>query len=161
MSISEASRKATERRLGLRYKRAPSTVLLDRADGHPTDYRWSGTFDPWLPSETAVRWSRRFGMAAIARPGEVDLIDPDFDAARSLVLRLVLEIAPQLDIASVDDSDSLHDVGDIDSLDFLRLVELTSQATGAVVAPRDYARLVTLDGFARYLMERQVKPVDP
>jgi len=100
-------------------------------------------------------------MAAIARPGEVDLIDPDFDAARSLVLRLVLEIAPQLDIASVDDSDSLHDVGDIDSLDFLRLVELTSQATGAVVAPRDYARLVTLDGFARYLMERQVKPVDP
>jgi len=100
-------------------------------------------------------------MAAIARPAEVDLIDPDFDAARSLVLRLVLQIAPQLDVASVDGSDSLHDVGDIDSLDFLHLVELTAEATGIVVAPHDFARLATLDGFARYLVERQVKPIDP
>jgi len=98
-------------------------------------------------------------MAAIARPGEVDLIDTDFDVARSLVLRLVLKIAPELDVASVDDSDSLHDVGDIDSLDFLHLVELTTEATGVVVAPRDYARLATIDGFARYLLEQQVKPV--
>src|SRR5690349_6106897 len=143
MAIPEASRRATERRLGLRFKRATWKVLLDRADGHPTDYRWSGTFDPWLPSETAVRWSRRFSMTAIARTGEVDLIDTDFDVARSLVLRLVLKIAPELDVASVDDSDSLHDVGDIDSLDFLHLVELTTEATGVVVAPRDYARLAT------------------
>jgi acyl carrier protein len=73
----------------------------------------------------------------------------------------VLQIAPQLDVASVDDSDSLHDIGDIDSLDFLHLVALTAAATGIVVAPRDYARLATLDGFARYLMERQAEPVDP
>lgn len=97
-------------------------------------------------------------MAAIAKLEGVDVVAPDLDAVRSLVIGLVLRIAPQLDVASVDESDSLHDVGDIDSLDFLRLVELTAQATGIVVPPRDYARLATLEGFVKYLWERQVNP---
>jgi acyl carrier protein len=85
------------------------------------------------------------------QPDEIDLA---LARARSLVVRLVLQIAPELDAASIDYSDSLHEVGDIDSLDFLRLVALTAEATGIVVPPRDYGCLATLDGFARYLAAR-------
>ena len=81
----------------------------------------------------------------------------DLDAARALVVRLVAAVAPDLDVASIEWSDSLLDVGDIDSLDFVRMVALTAETTGILVVPSDYARLATLDGFVRYLMERHVR----
>ena len=95
-------------------------------------------------------------MSAIREADHDERVEMDLESARDLVARLVVQIAPNLDVDSIDEASSLHDVGDIDSLDFLHLVALTADATGILVPPRDYPRLVTLEGFATYLMERQV-----
>lgn len=97
-------------------------------------------------------------MSAIETTVDVESVDPRLDAARALVVGLVVRIAPQLDSRSVDYSDSLHDIADIDSLDFLRLVALTADETGVVIPPRDFAHLATIDGFARYIVARQSAP---
>jgi acyl carrier protein len=81
--------------------------------------------------------------------------DLDFEGARSVVARLIVQVAPEVDPESIDFADALHDIADLDSLDFLRLVALTAESTGIVVPPRDYPCLATLDGFARYLVASQ------
>ena len=88
-------------------------------------------------------------MSAIEPTVDIQSVDPRLDAARVLAVGLVVRIAPQLDPGSVDFGDSLHDIADIDSLDFLRLVALTAEATGIVIPPGDFARLATIQGFAR------------
>ncbi len=95
-------------------------------------------------------------MGQVRKAEGVDSVDANLHAARAVVTRLILQIAPELDAGSIDFSDALQDVGDLDSLDFLRLVALTAEATGIVVPPCDYPCLATLDGFARYLADRRV-----
>jgi acyl carrier protein len=75
--------------------------------------------------------------------------------ARSTVIGLIHRIAPDVDLAAIDGCASLHDVAELDSLDFLRLVSLIAETTGVVVPPRDYPQIVTLDGFTRYLAEHR------
>jgi len=95
----------------------------------------------------------RHSMTSIARgvvePGET----------RSVVAHVLRQVAPDVDIEAIDWETSLHDVADIDSLDFLRLVALTADVTGVTVPPRDYPLIVTLEGFARYLATR-MSPAD-
>ena len=83
----------------------------------------------------------------------------NLDAARALVVRLLTQVAPELDVESIDYSESLQEVADIDSMDFLRLVAETAELTGLVVPPRDYPCLATLDGFARYVVEHDATPL--
>jgi acyl carrier protein len=75
---------------------------------------------------------------------------PQFDA-RTIVIRLIRAIAPDVDADAIEHGRSLHDIADIDSLDFLRLMALTAEETGVTIPPRDYPLVVTLDGFARYV----------
>jgi acyl carrier protein len=77
------------------------------------------------------------------------------------VARLVRQIAPELGVESIDYSLALHELADIDSLDFLALVALTSEVAGVVIPPRDYLRLATLDGFAGYLVEQRARLSPP
>jgi acyl carrier protein len=83
-----------------------------------------------------------------------DHIGPPTDIveARALVTRLLRTIAPNVDLEMIDQYESLHDVADLDSLDFINLMSATAEATGVIVSPRDYPLVVTLDGFARYLL---------
>jgi hypothetical protein len=73
------------------------------------------------------------------------------DEQRALVRALLRDIAPNAELDDVDRFQSLHDVADLDSLDFLRLIDLVAEVTGVVVPPPDYPELITIDGFARYL----------
>jgi acyl carrier protein len=75
------------------------------------------------------------------------------DDVRSTVIGLIRRIAPDVAVEEIDACVSLHDVAELDSLDFLRLVALTAETTGVVVRPRDYPLIVTVDGFTRYLAE--------
>jgi acyl carrier protein len=59
------------------------------------------------------------------------------DDAHALLGRLLQEIAPEIDL---------------DSMDFLNLVTALSEETGIEVPERDYPRLATLDGFVDYLV---------
>jgi acyl carrier protein len=60
-------------------------------------------------------------------------------------------IAPEIDPATVDRSGELQFEFDLDSMDFLNLVEGVARATGRAIPERDYAALATVDAFVDYL----------
>jgi acyl carrier protein len=72
-------------------------------------------------------------------------------SARETVLGLLGEIAPEIDLGSVPDDDDLRDAVDLDSLDFLTLVERVHEVTGIDVPENDYDQVRTLNGWAAYL----------
>jgi len=74
--------------------------------------------------------------------------------ARTTVLGLLGEIAPEIDLDAVPDDEDLRDAVDLDSLDFLTLVERVHERTGVDVPEMDYDQVRTLRGWADYLVAR-------
>jgi len=75
----------------------------------------------------------------------------DLETAHALVKVMIHRIAPNLDREAIDRVESLHDLPDFDSLDFVQLMSLVAELTGVVVPPRDYPLIITIEGFAAYL----------
>ncbi len=63
-------------------------------------------------------------------------------------------IAPEVDLGTVDPKADLREAIDIDSMDFLNLVTALHQRTGVDVPEIDYPKLVTLSGMIAYLEAR-------
>lgn len=78
----------------------------------------------------------------------------DDHAIRDTVLRVLGEVAPEVDLSSVDPTEDLRTQLDFDSMDVLNLAIGLYQATGFEVPERDYARIVTVDGCVDYLVAR-------
>ena len=70
---------------------------------------------------------------------------------RSLIFRLLGEIAPEADLSSVRNDRPLRDQLDIDSMDFLNLLIALSKELKVEVPEADYPKLSTLDGMTAYL----------
>lgn len=77
--------------------------------------------------------------------------------ARDVVLDALREIAPEIDLDALDDDADLRDAVDLDSLDFLRLVESVFDATGVTIAENDYPDVRSLGGMSRYVAERSTE----
>jgi acyl carrier protein len=68
------------------------------------------------------------------------------------VLREELEnIAPEMDLQTLDPSADLREALDIDSMDFLNFVIAVHARLGVDIPELDYPKLVTLDGAVGYL----------
>lgn len=68
------------------------------------------------------------------------------------VVKIVLhEVAPEIDLDTVDPGVELHDGLDLDSMDFLNLIAGIHEHTGRNIPERDYGLLVTLGDFTEYL----------
>ena len=78
--------------------------------------------------------------------------------ARAAILTILAGVAPEIDPSTIDGSADLRFDLDLDSMDFLNLVEGVATASGLEIAERDYPRLETLDAFAAYLAERTTPP---
>ena len=74
------------------------------------------------------------------------------------VLRVLGEVAPEVDLTSVDPAEDLRDQLDLDSMDILNLAIGLFQATGIEVPERDYGRIVTVDGCVSYLTQAMTPP---
>jgi len=74
-------------------------------------------------------------------------------SARETVVRLIGEIAPEADLTSVPGAADLRDAVDLDSLDFLTLVERLAETTGVDVPENDYGQVRSLDGLVQYLVQ--------
>ena len=73
------------------------------------------------------------------------------DQARLLIEEALAQIAPDVDIGSLTpDTDIRDDLG-LDSLDFLRFVEILSERTGTQIAEDGYPHLATLASGAKWL----------
>ena len=77
---------------------------------------------------------------------------------RETVLRLVGQVAPEVDLGTVDPGEDLREQLDLDSMDILNLAIGLFQATGVEVPERDYGRIVTVDGAVEYLTGRMAAP---
>lgn len=76
--------------------------------------------------------------------------DESWDTLREALMG----IAPEIDLQSVDPDANLQEELDLDSIDFLNLVEALHERTGVDIPERDYPQLASLNGCARYLSAR-------
>jgi acyl carrier protein len=71
--------------------------------------------------------------------------------ARAAVRAAIGKVAPDVDLAEVDEDSRLRQDLELDSLDFLRLVETIDTATGVDIPERDYPAVATVKGLIGYL----------
>jgi len=74
------------------------------------------------------------------------------DAARTIVLRNLAEIAPDADLASLPADADLREALDLDSMDMFNLVAAISEESGVDIPDRDVGRLTSLDAAVGYLV---------
>ena len=71
--------------------------------------------------------------------------------ARAAVLAALNEVAPDVETEGLDGSARLRQDLELDSLDFLRLLETLAQSTGVETPEDDYAGLTTVGSLVDYV----------
>jgi acyl carrier protein len=75
------------------------------------------------------------------------------DETRTLIDRLLADIAPDADVATLEPADDLQEALDLDSMDRMALVVAISEEIGRDIPDRDAGRLHALADWAAYLAE--------
>lgn len=70
---------------------------------------------------------------------------------RQIVLDIIADIAPDEDVTGLDDSKSLREQLDLDSMDFLDIVMELRKRHKVEVPQEDYPKLATLESCVSYL----------
>ena len=70
---------------------------------------------------------------------------------RKVVQEELNNIAPEVDLATIDPAGDLRETFDIDSIDFLNFITAIHHRLGVDIPEIDYPKLVTLDGAVKYL----------
>ncbi len=70
---------------------------------------------------------------------------------RDELVEALLEVAPEVDPATLDDKAPLQEQLDLDSMDFLSFLEGVAARTGVDIPERDYDRVTTLAGCVDYV----------
>jgi len=71
--------------------------------------------------------------------------------ARAAVLAAIGEVAPDVETEGLDGAARLRQDLELDSLDFLRLLEVLAQSTGVNTPEDDYAGLTTVQSLVDYV----------
>ena len=71
--------------------------------------------------------------------------------AQHVIEEALAQVAPDVDIGDITPDTDLRDDLGLDSLDFLRFVEILSERTGRKIAEDDYPHLATLASAAKWL----------
>ena len=72
----------------------------------------------------------------------------------SVVCEELNNIAPEVDMQSVNPSADLREALDIDSMDFLNCITAIHRRLGVDIPELDYPKLITLDGAITYLQKK-------
>jgi acyl carrier protein len=73
------------------------------------------------------------------------------DEAVAVLSRALHEVAPEAELAGVDPDGLLQDEVGLDSIDFLRVVDIVGGAAGTDIPERDFPSLSTFRAFVSYL----------
>jgi acyl carrier protein len=76
------------------------------------------------------------------------------DQALSLLKDALTEIVPDADFTAIGPDTAFRDALELDSLDFLNLVERLTENAGCRIDEDDYPRLATLNSATSFLVER-------
>ncbi|WP_104194753.1 acyl carrier protein [Cryobacterium sp. M25] len=71
--------------------------------------------------------------------------------ARAAVYAAIRQVAPDVDTDDLDEGARLRQDLELDSLDFMRLIETIHEATGVDIPERDYAVVTTVRGLITYV----------
>lgn len=74
---------------------------------------------------------------------------------KTLISRIVLDIAPEADIESLDPNEDIKEELDLDSIDFMRLLESLTLETGIVISESDYEKVNTLQSMIEYIESKK------
>jgi acyl carrier protein len=83
------------------------------------------------------------------------------DEIRRAVLRLLCEVAPEINPAELKSDVNFRDQIDIDSMDFLNFLIAVHKELGVEIPEADYPRLVTLDACVDYLSAKLAQSAHP
>ena len=75
--------------------------------------------------------------------------------ARAAILAALVEVAPEIDPATVPGDVVLQEAFELDSMDFLAVLEGIAARTGVEVPERDLAAIATLDDCTAYVAAQQ------
>ena len=78
------------------------------------------------------------------------------DDLGALIRKVFSDLAPEVDIDSVDANAPLQATLDLDSMDFLNAMIAIHDVTGVDVPEADYGQVTTLDAIERYVRARIV-----
>jgi acyl carrier protein len=67
------------------------------------------------------------------------------------ICRLIGDIAPEVDIETLDPNEDIRDELDLDSMDFMRLLEGIDKELSVNIPESDYQRVNTLQSMAEYI----------
>lgn len=70
---------------------------------------------------------------------------------RNIVLKHLHQIAPEADLAAIEENTDLRSQLDIDSMDFYRLLVALSEELKVEIPEEEYSQLTTLSKIASYL----------
>jgi acyl carrier protein len=73
--------------------------------------------------------------------------------ARALAAEVLAAIAPEADLATLDDGEDIRDALDLDSMDFMNFVVGLSERTGMNIPDADTPQLRTLGGLVKYVAQ--------
>ncbi|WP_285244627.1 acyl carrier protein [Pseudarthrobacter sp. fls2-241-R2A-127] len=71
--------------------------------------------------------------------------------ARRAVETAIGKVAPDVEPGDLDGAARLRQDLELDSLDFLRLVEVVAESTGVDIPEADYPAVATVDGLVAYV----------
>ncbi|PKG99528.1 acyl carrier protein [Paraglaciecola sp. MB-3u-78] len=74
---------------------------------------------------------------------------------KDLVCKLILDIAPEADMQSLDPNEELREELDLDSMDFMNLLDSIAKETGVNVPESDYAKVNSLQSLTEYIATRR------
>jgi len=75
------------------------------------------------------------------------------DRAHTAIREALAAVAPEADLDDVRPKERLRDALDLDSLDFLSLIEQLRHLTGVDIPESDYAQVNTVDQLSCYLVD--------
>ncbi|ATE78668.1 MULTISPECIES: acyl carrier protein [Pseudomonas] len=76
-------------------------------------------------------------------------------SVRNQVLNALKSIAPEVDPEQLPADRPLREEVDLDSMDWLRLIEALNRSLGVVIPEIDYQQVDTLDKLVAYLMQKK------
>lgn len=71
--------------------------------------------------------------------------------ARQAVLAAIAKIAPDVDLDNLPDDVDFREEAELDSIDFLGVLNTVRDTTGIEVPETDYPQIITIAGFTDYL----------
>ena len=79
----------------------------------------------------------------------------DTKSLKDLVCKLILDIAPEADLQGLDPNEEFREELDLDSMDFMTLLDSIEKETGVNVPERDYVKVNSLQSLTEYIATRK------